>query len=77
MSNVAEGVGVDARVGAFFDEMSIAGVFALGEDSAAEPPDGGIEPMDDADEVGESGHPKVATLDVAKFVEESHLQGVG
>ena len=75
MSNVAEGVGVDARVGAFFDEMSIAGVFALGEESAAEPPDGGIEPMDDADEVGESGHPKVATLDMSEFVKKCHPEG--
>lgn len=77
LGDVAKGVGVDARVGAFFDEVRIAGVFALGMERAAEPPDGRVEPMEDADEAGEGGHPKVAALDVSEFVKESHFQGVG
>lgn len=73
LGDVAEGIGVDARVGAFLNEVGVAGVFALAKKGAAEPPDGGIEPMEDADEVGEGGHPEVAALDVAEFVKEGHF----
>ncbi len=73
LGDVAEGVGVDFGVRAFFDEVGVAGILALAEEGAAEPPDGGIEPMEDADEVCEGGHPEVAALNVAEFVEEGHF----
>ena len=77
MRNVAKGIRVDARVGALFEKVGIAGVFALGEKGAPEPPDGRIKPVEDTHKVSESGQPEVSTLDVAEFVAEGHLQSVG
>lgn len=67
LGHVVEGEGVGFGVGSAFEQVGVAGILALREKGAAHPPDGGVEPMKDAGDLGEEGHPKAATLDVAEF----------
>ena len=51
MSDIAEGVGVDFGIGTVIEEVGVAGELALRQESPAEPPNGGIEPMEKAGEM--------------------------
>lgn len=74
--DIAEGVDVVLGIGSGGDDAGIAGVFALGEEVAAEPPDEGVEPVDEAGEAGGEGGPEVAAGEVAEFVKEDHAEGL-
>ena len=77
MGDIAESEGVGLGIGAAFQQVGIAGILTLGEEGAAHPPDRRVEPVQDAGNLGEKGHPEVATLDVAEFVEKGHAESRG
>ena len=57
------------------DQMGVTGEFTLCEEGPAKPPDGGIKPVKQAGEMGQGSHPKIAALDVTKFVKNGHAKG--
>ncbi len=76
LGHVAKSMGVGFWVGSAVEEVCVAGVFALGEEGASEPPHSGIKPMEEAGELGESSCPEVFPLNVAEFVKEGHFESV-
>jgi len=57
--------------------VGVTSEFALREEGSTEPPDGGIEPVKKASEVGQGCHPEVASLNVTEFMEEGHAESFG
>ena len=63
-------------VGAHLDHLGVAGKFTLRHETVAQPPDGRVEPINEAGHLGSQIGPKIASGDMAQFVEEHHAQGL-
>jgi len=74
LGDIAEGVDIIRGIGADGNDVGIAGVFTLGEEVTTEAPDEGIEPMHEASEASGERGPKIASHEVAEFMEEDHAQ---